>query len=91
MENSYIGLFSLAFKPGSFIELKRLVEDTVEYDILKDSHPRFSKSVAFWNLGEASLLPRLTDIGFYGIACVGEVVRLHTYWKMAVTTYNALF
>ncbi|HLD39448.1 MAG: hypothetical protein J4469_01590 [Candidatus Aenigmarchaeota archaeon] len=73
MENPDLRLFSLAFKPGSFIELKRLVEDTVEYDILKDSHPR------------------LTDIGFYSIACVGEVVRLHTYWKMAVTTYNALF
>lgn len=73
MKNSDLGLFSLAFKPGSFIELKPIIEDTVEYDILKDSHPR------------------LTDIGFYSIACVGEVVRLYTYWKMAASTYNALF
>ena len=42
MENSYIGLFSLAFKPGSFITLKPFVKDTVGYDRSKDSYTRLT-------------------------------------------------
>ncbi len=45
--------------------------------------------IVAYDLG-LDLHPRLTDIGFYSVACVGEVARLYTYLKMAATTYNAL-